>query len=174
MGAARDATRPISVLVVDDDPEIVETSVAILSLRGFRAAGALGGREAVSAALASTPDVALVDLAMPDVDGFEVARRLRAMDVPPVLVAVTGLGSDWDRQRAYEAGFVLYLPHEAGAARGVGRGRPGLRAGPRLGVRPMGLGARVRAAQCAPVARRPPRAAQWVKSWRTPGPLRSQ
>jgi two-component system OmpR family response regulator len=53
--------------------------------------------------------VVLLDLCMTGVDGYEVARQLQTMDAPPLLVAVTGLGSDWDRQRAHEAGFTLYL-----------------------------------------------------------------
>jgi two-component system OmpR family response regulator len=66
------------VLVVDDDPDTVETQVAILATAGFYVAAAAGGRKAIAAAEADPPDVALVDLAMPGVDGFEVARRLRA------------------------------------------------------------------------------------------------
>ena len=101
--------QPISVLVVDDEPDLVDTCVTLLALHGFRAAGALDGRRAIESAAADPPDVALVDLSMPGVDGFEVAHQLRAGDHPPVLVAVTGLKSDWDRQRAHDAGFALYL-----------------------------------------------------------------
>ena len=99
----------VSVLVVGDDPDAVATTVLLLSGHGFRATGAQGGREAIEAAASDPPDVALIDLSMPGVDGFEVVRRLRAMDAPPVLVAVTGLGSEYDRQRAGEAGFTCYL-----------------------------------------------------------------
>jgi CheY-like chemotaxis protein len=96
------------VLVVDDDPDTVDTACAVLASAGFYVVGACGGREAIDAAASDPPDVALVDLDMPDLDGFEVARRIReGAGRPPVLVAVTGL--DWDRQRAGAAGFVLCL-----------------------------------------------------------------
>jgi CheY-like chemotaxis protein len=95
------------VLVVDDEPDTVAATVAVLASAGFYVAGACGGQEAIDAASSDSPDVALVDLAMPGVDGFEVARRLRAADGRPVLVAVTGL--DWDRERIDAAGFVLCL-----------------------------------------------------------------
>ena len=62
-------TTPLYVLVVHDEPDLVESTVALLRLHGFRAAGALGGWEAIVSAAADSPDVALIDLAMPDVDG---------------------------------------------------------------------------------------------------------
>jgi CheY-like chemotaxis protein len=96
------------VLVVDDDSETIDTMCAVLASAGFYVAGACGGQEAIEAATADPPDVVLVDLVMPEVDGFEVARRLRQGDRPPVLVA-TGRGSDWDRERAEAAGFSLCL-----------------------------------------------------------------
>jgi CheY-like chemotaxis protein len=99
------------VLVVDDDPDAVWSAVTLLSLNGYRAAGALGGREALDAAADDPPDVALVDLMMPGVDGFEVARRLGEMRAPrpPIVIAVTALGEERGGDRAVEAGFHLYL-----------------------------------------------------------------
>jgi CheY-like chemotaxis protein len=102
--------RPLSVLVVDDDPDAVWSAVTLLSLNGYRAAGALSGREALDAAATDPPDVALVDLMMPGVDGFEVARRLGEMgERPPIVIAVTALGEERGGERAAEAGFHLYL-----------------------------------------------------------------
>ena len=100
---------PLSVLVVDDEPDLVESTVALLELHGYRARGETGGEQAVEAAAADPPDVALVDLGMPGIDGFEVARRLRRLPRPPFLVAVTGRTSDWDRDQAGLAGFGVYL-----------------------------------------------------------------
>jgi CheY-like chemotaxis protein len=99
------------VLVADDQADLVESTVALLELHGIRAVGALGGREAIDAAAADPPAVALLDLAMPGVDGFEVARRLanQPPDRRPMLIAMTGLEADMDRQQAAEAGFTLYL-----------------------------------------------------------------
>ena len=112
------APRTLSVLVVDDDSDTVETTVMLLELHGFHARGAVGGDVAVAEA-ADPPDVALIDIAMPKVDGYEVARRIKRSCVskPPVLIAVTGMSSEWDQGRAHAAGFALYLikpvvPHE--------------------------------------------------------------
>ncbi|HVL13232.1 MAG TPA: response regulator [Gemmata sp.] len=98
-----------SILVVDDDPDVVETTVTLLDLHGYRAAGATGGGEALAAAAADPPAVALVDLGMPGVDGFQLARRLKDLPAAPLLVAVTGRTSDADRERAGRAGFAAYL-----------------------------------------------------------------
>jgi CheY-like chemotaxis protein len=61
--------------------------------------------------LASTPDVALVDIGLPDMDGYEVARRLRERlpELKPRLIAVTGYGQEADKQRARLAGFEQHL-----------------------------------------------------------------
>ena len=103
--------RPLSVLVVDDDRDTAESTAYLLALHGFRAAQARTGTEALSLASADPPDVALIDLVMPGMDGFEVACRLRgpAPARRPLLVALTGWVSDGDRQRAREAGFHHYL-----------------------------------------------------------------
>lgn len=100
---------PLHVLVVDDEPDTVWSTVALLELHGYRATGAGGGREAIEAARSDPPDVALIDLSMPGVDGFEVARRLGELARPPLLVAVTGRPLNWDRGRAFAAGFQIYL-----------------------------------------------------------------
>jgi CheY-like chemotaxis protein len=96
---------------VDDEPDFAESTAEMLALHGFRATPARGGAEALAQAAAEPPDVALIDLAMPVMDGCEVARRMREVVAPrkPVLVAVTGMVSDGDRLRADAAGFHHYL-----------------------------------------------------------------
>ena len=92
-------TRYARVLVVDDDPDVLESTVVLLASAGFYVAGACGGAEAIEVAAADPPDVALVDLSMPEVDGFEVARRSRSGAArPPTPHAVTVLGSDRRRR----------------------------------------------------------------------------
>jgi CheY-like chemotaxis protein len=98
-------SRPLHVLVVDDHPDTAESMASVLALHGFLATAALSGEEAVRLASADSPDVALVDLMMPGVDGCEVARRLRQLPRPPLLFAVTGKVSDGDRELARSAGF---------------------------------------------------------------------
>ena len=106
-----DPLRPLRVLVVDDDPDTVESTVMLLRLRGFAAAGVVGGDGVPRAATDDPPDVVLIDLAMPGIDGLEVARRVRAAAAgdPPVLVAMTGYGSDADRSVSAGAGFDVHL-----------------------------------------------------------------
>jgi len=69
------------------------------------------GEQGVASVVEWPPDVALVDIGLPDIDGYEVARRLRAMSLtnPPKLIAISGFGQQSDLHRAYEAGFDLHL-----------------------------------------------------------------
>lgn len=105
------ASPPLSVLVVDDDPDTTAACAELLRLSGFDAREAYSGREALDAAADDPPDVALIDLMMPGVDGFALARRLRAgfPDRRPLLVAVTGCTGDDCRRWAVEAGFDLHV-----------------------------------------------------------------
>ena len=101
-----------TVLVVDDCRDTVESAVALLRMHGFRAAGATCWEQAAVAAVSLPPDIAIIDFVMPGVDGCEFARRLLAAAAsshPPLLIAITEPNTDWDRQRASAAGFVLYL-----------------------------------------------------------------
>ena len=73
--------------------------------------GAADGVAGLSAALVSKPEVLLIDIGLPEMDGYEVAQRIRAMsgDWRPFLVALTGYGLPEDRSRALEAGFDAHL-----------------------------------------------------------------
>lgn len=78
------------VLVVDDEPEVVKLVQRLLSSRGHVVSSARDGQEALDAILADRPDVLVIDLALPKIDGLEVTRRLRAdaatRDLPIVLM----------------------------------------------------------------------------------------
>jgi CheY-like chemotaxis protein len=81
-----------------------------LALQGHLVEAVGLGLEGVALALASRPEVMLVDVGLPDIDGHEVARRVRAALGPePFLVAMTGYGREDDRRRALAAGFDLHL-----------------------------------------------------------------
>jgi len=100
-----------SVLLVEDNVDAAESLVMYLELRGYRVKIAPDGPTALRLAQASPPDAAIVDLGLPGMDGFEVARRLRG-DVglgKMLLVALTGYGSEEDRRRAFAAGFDAHL-----------------------------------------------------------------
>jgi CheY-like chemotaxis protein len=99
-----------SVLVVDDDPDTADSLATLLYLTGHRARAAHSGIEARRMATAEWPDVVILDLMMPGVDGWELARWLHQPPAHrPLLIALTGLEGNDARRRAWEAGIDLYL-----------------------------------------------------------------
>ena len=103
--------RVMRVLLVEDDADAREGLEQMLRLRGHETRGAATGREALGVAGQFHPDVVLLDLGLPDIDGFEVARRLRADGAAPParIVALSGYGQPEAQQRAREAGCDLHL-----------------------------------------------------------------
>ena len=105
------AAAEVSVLVVEDNVDAAESLMMLLEYLGHRVRIAHDGETALRAALVSPPDVMLVDIGLPGMDGYEVARRLRAdAGLRTVrLVALTGYGRDEDQERALNAGFDHHL-----------------------------------------------------------------
>jgi PAS domain S-box-containing protein len=99
------------LLLVEDNPDIGETLRDLLQILGHRVELAVDGLRGVQIALATRPDAALVDIGLPGIDGYEVARRVRAADGGKriLLVALTGYGRPEDRDRALECGFDAHL-----------------------------------------------------------------
>jgi CheY-like chemotaxis protein/anti-sigma regulatory factor (Ser/Thr protein kinase) len=99
------------LLLVEDNPDIGETLRDLLQLLGHRVELAGDGLRGVELALATRPDVALVDIGLPGIDGYEVARRLRESDAGKeiLLVALTGYGRPEDRDRALASGFDAHM-----------------------------------------------------------------
>lgn len=95
------------VLVVDDYPDSAETTCTLLALLGHECRFAVCGRDALAEAARFEPDVAILDIGLPDVSGFDLARELRKQLAgrPLYLAAVTGWGQPEDRARAFAAGF---------------------------------------------------------------------
>jgi CheY-like chemotaxis protein len=110
-GASASAGSPARhVLVVEDNADARDALVALLTSDGHRVEAAANGQEALDLARRSRPELALVDIGLPGMDGYEVARQLGALPGPPIrLVALTGYGQAADRQRAREAGFHVHL-----------------------------------------------------------------
>ena len=110
-GLVGSATEPLSVLVVDDNVDSTTTLRVLLEMGGHRVATANEGGEALKLAEAVRPDVALLDLGLPGMNGFELARRIRATDWgrETMLVAATGYGQEEDRLRTTQAGFDEHL-----------------------------------------------------------------
>jgi PAS domain S-box-containing protein len=102
---------PRRVLVVDDNADAAAMLDMLLRSLGHETRIAHDGLDAVRVATEFRPDIVLLDIGMPGLDGFEVARRLRSLerDRPMKIVAVTGWGQDADRARTREAGFDLHL-----------------------------------------------------------------
>jgi PAS domain S-box-containing protein len=101
------AVRRRRVLVADDNRDSADSLGLLLSLDGHEVHIAYTAEEALALALATQVEIAFLDVGMPDMDGYELARRLRAVpfDHRPTLVAVTGWGRAEDKRRAIDAGF---------------------------------------------------------------------
>jgi PAS domain S-box-containing protein len=99
------------VLVADDNRDAAESLGALLEMLGSEVSLAFDGAQAVEAARTFKPDVALLDIGMPELDGYAAARRIRSESGARrvKLVALTGWGQDEDRRRAREAGFDEHL-----------------------------------------------------------------
>jgi DNA-binding response OmpR family regulator/anti-sigma regulatory factor (Ser/Thr protein kinase) len=99
------------ILVVDDNEDAANTLAMILKMEGHEIATAYSGAEALQLITGFQPSAMLLDIGLPGIDGFEVARRIRALpggnDIQ--LVAITGYGQDADRVRTREAGFAHHL-----------------------------------------------------------------
>jgi len=101
--------RPLRMLVVDDNPDTVQSLAMLLRLYGHDVISADTGPTALETAQASERDVILLDIGLPSIDGYEVARRIRAETEQPVLIAMTGYGQPEDRRKSKEAGFDYHL-----------------------------------------------------------------
>ena len=110
---ASEGRRPDSrrVLIVEDNDDGRMMMESMLILEGHEVRTAATGERALTSVVEWQPDIALVDIGLPDIDGYEVARRLRtlALSNPPKLIAISGFGQQSDLHRAYEAGFDLHL-----------------------------------------------------------------
>jgi signal transduction histidine kinase/CheY-like chemotaxis protein len=102
---------PARVLVVEDNPDAAESLQLLLELFGHRVRVVHDGPAAIAAVRAEAPDIAIVDIGLPGMDGYEVARHLREQPglERTTLVALSGYGRDEDKQQAITAGFHLHL-----------------------------------------------------------------
>jgi two-component system CheB/CheR fusion protein len=102
---------PRRILVVDDNRDAADSLALLLQVSGHEVRTAHDGPTALEAARAWRPEVVVLDLGLPRLDGYEVARRLRREQLGEglVLVALTGYGQDEDRRRSEEAGFDHHL-----------------------------------------------------------------
>jgi CheY-like chemotaxis protein len=110
-GEAAAAVRLCRILVVDDNRDAADSLALMLRLMGHEVETAGDGLEAVQAAAASRPDLLLLDIGLPRMNGYEAARQIRQQPwgARMPLIALTGWGQDTDRQRSREAGFDHHL-----------------------------------------------------------------
>jgi CheY-like chemotaxis protein len=106
-GGERPAVHRRRILIVDDNRDSADSFAMLLRLSGHDVHLAYDGLEAVEAAESTNPDLVLLDIGLPRLNGYEAARKIRAQPwgQRPILVAMTGWGQDEDRCRAAEAGF---------------------------------------------------------------------
>ncbi len=100
----------LHILLVEDHPDIRESMQYLLLVHGHKVDVAADGLEGIRVALERRPEVALIDIGLPKLDGYQVAARIRAeMPQPPALIALSGYGQPRDRSRATAAGFDAHL-----------------------------------------------------------------
>jgi signal transduction histidine kinase len=111
MAIASEAPAPCRVLIADDNADALDSLAMLVELAGHEVRKAPNGSIALETAAEWRPELALLDIGMPALDGYEVARRIRAQSwgADVMLVAVSGWGQADDRQRAQESGFDLHF-----------------------------------------------------------------
>ncbi|HET9594749.1 MAG TPA: response regulator [Anaeromyxobacteraceae bacterium] len=105
----RPAAQALRVVLVDDSADIRETLRQLLELEGHAVAEAEDGPRGVELIRAQPPDVALIDIGLPGLDGYAVARQVRVLAPATRLVAMTGYGRPEDRRLALDAGFDAHV-----------------------------------------------------------------
>ena len=106
MITTQSSDKPARVLVVDDNQDAADSLATLLGVMGYEVRTAYDGPEAIEAADEFSPEVALLDIGLPQLSGYDIARHVRSRRGNDVLlVAITGWGQEEDRRKAREAGF---------------------------------------------------------------------
>jgi two-component system, OmpR family, KDP operon response regulator KdpE len=117
---------PQQILIVDDEPNIVATVSPLLRARGYDVLSAMTGRAGLDAVDRDKPDLVVLDLGLPDVNGVEVCRQIRQASNVPILV-LSARGSEGDKVAALDAGADDYVTKPFGAEELLARIRAALR-----------------------------------------------
>ena len=106
-----DTAAALRIVIIDDNEDLAESLKELLEETGHRVWSARSGTDGVGLVQQISPDVVLCDISIPQMDGLEVCRRIRALPLasPPVMVAITGWGREEDHRRTREAGFDHHL-----------------------------------------------------------------
>jgi two-component system KDP operon response regulator KdpE len=121
-----EAPLPPLVLVVEDEPQVMRFLRTTLPSHGFRVIEAAGGQQAIVQASTRSPDVILLDLGLPDLDGVEVTRRVREWSAVPIVV-LSARDQEGDKIEALDAGADDYLTKPFGVGELLARMRVALR-----------------------------------------------
>jgi two-component system KDP operon response regulator KdpE len=114
------------ILIVDDEPNIIATVGPLLRARGYDVLSAMSGRAALQAVERDKPDLIVLDLGLPDIDGVEVCRRVRHTASVPILI-LSARGAEGDKVSALDAGADDYVTKPFGAEELLARIRATLR-----------------------------------------------
>lgn len=119
-------TRPVHILVIDDEPQILRALRTILSAKQFQVSTAARGEEGLALAAAEQPDLIILDMSLPDMDGIRVCQALRAWTDTPILI-LSVRDSEKDKVAALDAGADDYLTKPFGIEELLARIRVALR-----------------------------------------------
>jgi two-component system KDP operon response regulator KdpE len=114
------------ILIVDDEPNILATVSPLLRARGYEVLSAMSGRAAIDAVERDKPDLVVLDLGLPDLDGVEVCRRIREISGAPIVV-LSARGAEGDKINALDAGADDYVTKPFGSGELLARIRASLR-----------------------------------------------
>ena len=116
----------VRILIVDDEPNIIGTVGPLLRARGYEVTPAMNGRAALESIERHTPDLIVLDLGLPDLDGVDVCRTVRESMTVPIIV-LSARGAEGDKVRALDAGADDYVTKPFGAEELLARIRAALR-----------------------------------------------
>lgn len=112
---ARRTKQTLTILIVDDNETAAQSLARLLELRGHRVGVTYSGLGGIDKARQQQPDIVILDIGLPDIDGYQVARALRSdSSFSSALIALTGYGQDSDKERSMEAGFDQHLTKPIG------------------------------------------------------------
>jgi two-component system KDP operon response regulator KdpE len=117
---------PSRILIVDDEPNILGTLAPLLRSRGYEAFTAMNGRAALEAVERDKPDLIVLDLGLPDIDGVDVCRQIRQVSNVAIVI-LSARGAENDKVRALDVGADDYVTKPFGAEELLARIRAGLR-----------------------------------------------
>jgi two-component system KDP operon response regulator KdpE len=123
---------PIKILVVEDEPQMQKFLRTYLAAEGYRVVEAAAGKDAIELARTHNPDLVLLDLGLPDIDGMEVTQSLREWSAKPIIV-ISARGQEADKIRALDVGADDYLTKPFGTGELLARIRVALRRSERVG-----------------------------------------